>query len=139
LALAPAGEWTAPVVLTDAIHGSGLAELAQALAAHRRYLEESGQLEERRRTGVRAQVLALAAERVAGRVRQMITEDSALRALLARVENREADPLSATRELVDRVLAGEQPRATRPSEVQAAPESSPDESPASSSAIRRTP
>jgi LAO/AO transport system kinase len=96
------------VVLTDAVHGDGLDDLARALADHRRYLSEEGRLEERRRKGTRAQVVALAAGRAADRVERMTAEDAALCALLERVERREVDPLSAVQELVDRLFGGEQ-------------------------------
>jgi LAO/AO transport system kinase len=43
--------WSPPVVRTVASEGSGVAELWEAVAAHRAHLESSGELAERRRPG----------------------------------------------------------------------------------------
>src|SRR3979411_119242 len=40
--------WRPPIVLTEATRGEGIPELWEKLEAHRTYLDESGQLEERR-------------------------------------------------------------------------------------------
>jgi LAO/AO transport system kinase len=52
-----AAGWTRPVIPVSAREGTGIAELALALAAHRRALESSGALRERRRRGGESWVL----------------------------------------------------------------------------------
>ena len=49
LALGTDREWKPPIVLTEATRGEGVPELWEKIEAHRAFLEESGQLEERRR------------------------------------------------------------------------------------------
>jgi LAO/AO transport system kinase len=49
LHLGEARPWQVPVVMTVAERGDGIAELVEAVAAHRRQLESSGELERRRR------------------------------------------------------------------------------------------
>ena len=54
-------EWRPPIVLTEATRGENVPELWEKIEAHRAFLEESGQLEERRRAqprrrGVRSRV-----------------------------------------------------------------------------------
>jgi LAO/AO transport system kinase len=49
--------WSRPVIPVSAREGTGIAELADALAAHRRALESSGALRERRRRGDQSWVL----------------------------------------------------------------------------------
>ncbi len=46
------GAWKSPVLLASARDGTGIAELSEALAAHRAYLEDSGELERRRSDGL---------------------------------------------------------------------------------------
>ena len=52
-----AAGWTRPVIPVSAREGTGIAELVDALAAHRRALESSGALRERRRRGNESWVL----------------------------------------------------------------------------------
>lgn len=66
--LAPAGAWTPPILETVASQGTGVAEVAAQLAAHRTYALESGRLATLRRERVRFEVSALLAERVRGRL-----------------------------------------------------------------------
>ncbi|MEO0025611.1 MAG: methylmalonyl Co-A mutase-associated GTPase MeaB [candidate division WOR-3 bacterium] len=57
LELRPKNEsWIPPVVKTAAISGLGIDELYEKISAHRRYLETSSILEERRRRAVRAEI-----------------------------------------------------------------------------------
>jgi LAO/AO transport system kinase len=44
--------WSPPVILTSARDGAGIGTLVDALGAHRRFLEESGELAARRRRGL---------------------------------------------------------------------------------------
>src|SRR5439155_23113763 len=59
LALGPRELVKPPVILTDALNGTGIAELWQAIEAHR----DAGGLEERRRRKVAAEVFAVASAR----------------------------------------------------------------------------
>jgi LAO/AO transport system kinase len=58
-----ASGWKAPVVLTSARDGSGIDSLLEALDAHRRHLEQSGALAERRARGREAYVFQALAQR----------------------------------------------------------------------------
>ncbi len=68
-ALKAAGDRQPPVVMTEAVSGRGVPELAEAIARHREYLTSSGQLENRRRSRLRLELLAAAEQawRDAGR------------------------------------------------------------------------
>ena len=46
LALDTESDWDPPIVLTEALRGEGIEELWDRLAAHRRFLEDSGTLED---------------------------------------------------------------------------------------------
>jgi LAO/AO transport system kinase len=58
------GDWQPPVLKTVASQDQGLDEVIEALAVHRRHLEESGELAARRRSLLRLRVEAILKERV---------------------------------------------------------------------------
>jgi LAO/AO transport system kinase len=104
LALDTEREWKPPIVLTEAVRGEGVAELWQEVSAHRSYLEESGTLDERRAANLAGEVFAVASARAKSRLESAVVEDEELRRLLGEVERRELDPLSAVREIMERVF-----------------------------------
>ncbi|WP_404381464.1 methylmalonyl Co-A mutase-associated GTPase MeaB [Knoellia locipacati] len=53
-------DWRTPVVRTVASRGDGIRELVESLAAHRRWLEESGTLDARRSRRARSEIEAIA-------------------------------------------------------------------------------
>ena len=75
-----------------------------ALEEHRASLESDGRLEERRRRNLAFEVFAVAASRANTHLRDAIGGDPQLRKVLTRVENRELDPLSAVREIMEEVF-----------------------------------
>ena len=93
-----------PILLTEALHGENVPELWAAIEEHRTGLERDGRLDERRRRNLAAEVFAVAASRAGAHLRAAVAEDPDLRAILARVEDRELDPLSAVREILEEVF-----------------------------------
>ena len=104
LALDTEREWKPPIVLTEAVRGEGIPELWEQIADHRRYLEESGTLAERRAANLAGEVFAVASARAKSRLEAAVAEDEELRRLLGEVQRRELDPLSAVREIMERVF-----------------------------------
>jgi GTPase len=92
------------ILLTEALHGENVSELWGALEEHRAGLERDGRLDERRRRNLSAEVFAVASSRAAAHLRAAVAESPELRAVLARVEDRELDPLSAVREIMEEVF-----------------------------------
>jgi GTPase len=92
------------ILLTEALHGGNVSELWEALEEHRAGLERDGRLDERRRKNLSAEVFAVASSRAAAHLRAAVAESRELRAVLARVEERELDPLSAVREILEGVF-----------------------------------
>jgi LAO/AO transport system kinase len=93
-----------PIMLTEALHGENVAELWAMLEEHRSALERDGRLDERRRKNLAAEVFAVASGRASRHLRAAVAEDAELRAVLSRVEERELDPLSAVREILEEVF-----------------------------------
>jgi LAO/AO transport system kinase len=104
LALDTEREWKPPIVLTEAVRGEGVPELREQLDEHRRFLEESGTLAERRARNLAGEVFAVASARAKSRLEEAVAEDEELRRLLGEVQRRELDPLTAVREIMERVF-----------------------------------
>jgi LAO/AO transport system kinase len=92
------------ILLTDALSGDGVPELWTALEEHRAALESSGGLEERRRSNLAAEVFAVASNRAKAHLERSVADDAELGRLLEQVQRRELDPLSAVREIMEKVF-----------------------------------
>jgi LAO/AO transport system kinase len=104
LALDAESDWQPPIVLTEALRGEGVEELWSQVAAHRRHLEENGLLAERRARNLAAEVFAVASARAKSHLEQAVTDDPELRRLLDDVQKRKLDPLTAVREIMEKVF-----------------------------------
>jgi LAO/AO transport system kinase len=104
LALDRSRDWRPPIVLTDATRGENVPELWEKISEHRAYLEQSGELEERRARNLASEVFAVASARAKQHLEHAVTDDPELRRLLDEVQRRELDPLSAVREILDKVF-----------------------------------
>jgi GTPase len=96
--------WQVPIVLTEAHRGENVAKLWGKLEEHRAHLEREGLLEERRRRNLAREVFAVASARAKAHLQQAVADDPELRRLLDEVQRRELDPLSAVREIMERVF-----------------------------------
>src|SRR5919202_4236841 len=93
-----------PIVLTEAMRGENVAELWDKIAEHRAYLEQEGKLEERRRKNLAGEVFAVASGRAKAHLEHAVADDPELRRLLDEVQRRELDPLTAVREIMQKVF-----------------------------------
>ena len=96
--------WRPPIVLTDATRGENVPELWAKVEAHHAHLEEEGQLEERRRRNLAGEVFAVASGRAKAHLERAVADDPELRRLLDEVQRRELDPLTAVREIMEKVF-----------------------------------
>jgi LAO/AO transport system kinase len=91
------------VARTAAATGEGVDELWDAIASHRRYLEDSGELEAGRRARLVREVEVLASERGRERVRRLLEDDAAL---VDELGARRIDPYAAAAILMERLGTG---------------------------------
>ncbi|MEX2406383.1 MAG: methylmalonyl Co-A mutase-associated GTPase MeaB, partial [Actinomycetota bacterium] len=91
--------WTPPVVTTSAVEGEGIAELWEAVDAHRQHLEATGALDRGRRARLLREVESLTAERLRGAIRELLDSDVSLVDDLA---ERRIDPYRAAAILMER-------------------------------------
>ena len=104
LALDTERDWKPPIVMTEAVQGEGVDELWEKIEEHRAHLESSGTLAERRARNLAGEVFAVASARAKTRLQEAVAEDEELRRLLGEVQRRELDPLTAVREIMERVF-----------------------------------
>jgi LAO/AO transport system kinase len=104
LALDRSRDWNPPIVLTEAVRGEHVPELWEKVEEHRTFLEQSGLLEERRRANLAREVFAVASSRASRHLERAVADDAELRRLLAEVQARELDPLTAVREILEKVF-----------------------------------
>src|SRR5881409_143766 len=96
--------WRPPIVLTEATRGENVPELWEEIQAHRAFLEGEGLLEQRRRQNLAREVFAVASARAKIHLERAVEGDNELRRLLDGVQNRELDPLTAVREIMEKVF-----------------------------------
>jgi LAO/AO transport system kinase len=96
--------WRPPIVLTEAAREEGIDVLWEKIEAHRTFLETDGLLEERRRRNLAGEVFAVASGRAKVHLERAVQGDPELRRLLDEVQRRELDPLSAVREILEKVF-----------------------------------
>jgi LAO/AO transport system kinase len=104
LALGPKTGWRPPIVLTEALRGEGIDTLWEKIGEHRAWLESEGELEARRRRNLAAEVFAVASSRARRHLEEAVAESDELRRLLADVQDRRLDPLTAVREILEKVF-----------------------------------
>jgi LAO/AO transport system kinase len=93
-----------PILLTEAVRGENIPVLWAKLEEHRAALEGNGQLDERRRRNLAREVFAVASGRAKVVLEDAVADDPELRRLLEEVERRELDPLTAVREIMQKVF-----------------------------------
>ena len=104
LQIGGARDWRPPIVLTEALRAEGIAELWKKISEHRRHLEENDLLEAKRAANLAGEVFAVASARAKTHLEQAVEGDEELRRLLEAVQRRELDPLTAVREIMEKVF-----------------------------------
>jgi LAO/AO transport system kinase len=99
LSLAKDQPWKPPIIRTAARSGEGIEQLAEAVAKHRTWAEQSGERARRRREAARSEVLALLREALLRRLEGRVG-DARLDEAVARVADRRLDPYAAVDELL---------------------------------------
>lgn len=100
----PAASWTPPVVATEARSGEGVSELWGHVQEYLAWAKGQGEFDRRRRRQLKEQVFALAIERMAERMRIEAQSNPEFAAILEKVTQRELDPLTAVRDVLERVF-----------------------------------
>jgi len=97
--------WRPPVVRTVSTQGQGMADLWAEAERHARFLEESGELAQRRSRHLQEEVLEMVRDQIYRRMMQGV-QQGRYAAEMMRVANREQDPYSAADSIVREWFAG---------------------------------
>jgi LAO/AO transport system kinase len=101
----PHDAWSPPIVQTVATEGRGVAELVDAVAAHRGELQRTGAWHARRTESARRQVRAIVEDRVVRRL-EAVTAGQEWRARFEAIASRDADPYSVADQVLKEVSTG---------------------------------
>ena len=97
--------WKPPIVLTEAISDEGVSDLWAKVEAHKAHLDEDGLLDERRRRNLAGEVFAVASARAKAHLERAVEGDPELAPAPGRgPEAARLDPLTAVREIMDKVF-----------------------------------
>jgi LAO/AO transport system kinase len=94
--------WSPPIVRTVATQNEGIDKLWQSMQGHRQYLEESGELRQRRKLRVEREVVDLAEQRLREQILRPKLATAEFETMLEQAVSREIDPY----QVVERVLPG---------------------------------
>jgi LAO/AO transport system kinase len=92
--------WQVPIVATQAHLNNGILALAEAIAAHRLMLEETGRLQLRRGEHRREELLQLLQRRLLASLNARLEQDEGLLALVEQVQQATLDPYTAVQQIL---------------------------------------
>jgi LAO/AO transport system kinase len=92
--------WQVPVLATEAINDVGIEELYGKIEEHRKTLEETGRLLQRRQEQRRRELLGIVEHRVSEELLKLVERDKELGRHMAMVEAGDVDPYSAADEIL---------------------------------------
>jgi LAO/AO transport system kinase len=98
------GNWKPPVATTNAINGSGIEELVEAIEQHADYLRMTGLLEQKTKQRLKAELLDILNLRVSIAAVKALEEDVAGKELVKMMAERQVDPYSAADVMVAYLL-----------------------------------
>lgn len=93
--------WEPPVLTSQAVNDIGIEQLFETIDSHKRALEESGKLEERRREQRKGELRKMVTESISTRLNEMMAEDADFLSCLAKVETGDMDAYSAYTEILN--------------------------------------
>lgn len=100
LDLGEAQDWRPPIERTIANEGKGIEDVVNSLDEHRKYLEESGLLEERRRERVKSEMTEMIQDRISRHVMGEIIQTGKFADYVENVFERKTDPYTVVDSIV---------------------------------------
>ena len=96
--------WRPPVLSTIATDGLGINELLEAIEEHRKHVELSGLLEERRRDHIEKKIKEIVESLVQGYIYTYLNEEKGIERLVEKVYSREENLYSAANKLLKPII-----------------------------------
>ena len=104
LDLGEAQNWRPPIERTIANKDQGVADVVKSLGEHRKYLEESGILEERRRERTRAEMIEMIHVRISRHVMNNVVATGEFGNYVEQVYERNNDPFTVVDSIVGNIF-----------------------------------
>ena len=98
----PTPTWQPPILMTVAIQGMGIGDVAANALRHHHWMEDSGRLVEQRDRTLWLEVENILTQRCIGKVRKQVQQTRS-RSLRASFADRQLDPIKIANEIVDLV------------------------------------
>jgi len=98
-------EWRPPVIVTQQDSKEGFENLWKAAKEHKAFLDRTGQLKERRKVKVQAELAEIVAERARENLKHQMESSKEARKVLSSVVDRKIDPHSAAEGLIMDLLS----------------------------------
>jgi LAO/AO transport system kinase len=96
----PTNRWDTPIVATQAVNNIGIEELYQRTQLHHQFLEETGELLQRRQKQLKEEFIRSIEQKVTRNLLKSIEQDAQLSNYLTKVESGEIDPYTAADEIL---------------------------------------
>ena len=96
--------WRPPINRTVASKGEGIIEVVDAIAEHRKYLEESGELKTVREARIKSEVIAMVNDYISRHIDEKIVATDGFAQTIQKLQNKEIDPYSVVDDIVNNVL-----------------------------------
>lgn len=97
-------KWVPPVIKTIAVEGKGEDVLLDAIMQHRTYLEESGELIEKRRDRTRQETLQMIHHELFRIIRERLSENSKIENMVKEILDHKLSPYNVVEEVVSKWL-----------------------------------
>ena len=97
-------KWRPPINQTVASKGEGIQQVVESIEAHRKYLEESGQLAVKRRKRIHSEVTDMINTRVNRYIDKKIVKTQEFDTTIEQLQKHETNPYSVVDEIVQNVL-----------------------------------
>lgn len=96
--------WRPPINRTIASRDEGIVEVVEAIAEHRKYLEESGELEIVRQARIKSEVVAMVNDHISRHIDEKIVATKGFAETILDLQKRKTDPYSVVDDIVSNVL-----------------------------------
>jgi LAO/AO transport system kinase len=95
--------WKIPIIKTVTLTGEGVEELAKKINEHEAYLKSSGKYKAKSVERVKNEILRIALGMLKTKISTALTDEASFRELVEKTLNRELDPVSAAKKIVEKV------------------------------------
>jgi len=96
--------WRPPINRTVASKDEGVEAVVDSIAEHRKYLEETGELEKVRQARIKSEVIAMVNDHISRHIDEKIVATDGFAQTILKLQNREIDPYSVVDDIVNNVL-----------------------------------